>query len=87
MLDMNVDNVKELRNLLTEENIDEMKYVIFTVRDDDMNELNVFRSVLGDKELYCCDVIDSDEMIVNNYYHYNLDELIRNIIIDFEIED
>ena len=87
MLDMNVDNVKELRNLLTEENIDEMRYVIFTVRDDDMNELNVFRSVLGDKELFCCDVIDSDEMIVNNYYYYSLDELIRQIVIDFELED
>lgn len=82
---MNVDNVKELRELLTEENIDEMKYVIFTVRDDDMNELNVFRSVLGDKELFCCDVIDSDEMIVNNYYYYNLDELIRQIAIDWEL--
>ena len=84
---MNVDNVKELRELLTEENIDTMKYVIFTVRDDDMNELNVFKSVLGDKELYCADVIDSDEMIVNNYYYYSLDELIKNIIVDFELED
>ena len=83
---MNVDNVKELRELLTEENIDEMKYVIFTVRNDDMNELNVFRSVLGDKELFCCDVIDSDEMIVNNYYYYSLDELIRQIAIDWELE-
>ena len=84
---MNVDNVKELRNLLTEENIDEMKYVIFTVRDDDMNELNVFRSVLGDKILYCADIISEDEEIIANHYYYNLDELIRTIIIDFEIED
>ena len=85
MLDMNVDNVKELRELLTEERIDEMRYVIFTVRDDDMNELNVFKSVLGDKELYCCDIISEDEEIINNYYYYNLDELIRTIIIDFEL--
>ena len=86
MLDMNVDNVKELRELLTEENIDEMKYVIFTVRNDDINELNVFKSVLGDdKELYCCDIISEDEEIINNYYYYTLEELINTIIVDFEL--
>ena len=83
----NVDTKEELQNLLTKENIEREQYILFTVRNDDINQLNVFKSNLKDKELFCCDVIDSDEMIVNNYYYYSLDELIKNIIVDFEIED
>ena len=77
----------ELRDLLTEENVESMKYIEFTVGYDDMNYIEVFQSVLGDKILYCADVIDSDEEIVNNFYYYNLDELVRQIAIDWELED
>ena len=83
----NVDTKEELQNLLTKENIEREQYILFTVRNDDINQLNVFKSNLKDKELYCCDIISEDEEIINNYYYYNLDELIRTIIIDFEIED
>ena len=83
----NVDTKEELQNLLTKENIEREQYILFTVRNDDINQLNVFKSVLGDKELYCCDIISEDEEIIANHYYYNLDELIRTIIIDFEIED
>ena len=83
----NVDTKEELRNLLTKENIEREQYILFTVRNDDINQLNVFKSNLKDKELFCCDVIAEDEEIIANHYYYNLDELIRTIIVDFEIED
>ena len=81
----NVDTKEELRNLLTIENIEREQYILFTVRNDDINQLNVFKSVLGDKELYCCDIISEDEEIVNNFYYYSLDELIDTIIVEFEL--
>ena len=83
----NVQNVNELKDLLTEENVEEQKYIEFAVGYDDMNYIEVFQSVLGDKILYCADVIDSDEEVINNFYYYNLDELVRQIVIDWELED
>lgn len=79
---MNVNSVNELKELLTVKNIENEQYVIFTVLDDDMNELNVFKSKIGDKTLYCCDIISDDE-IINNYYYYSLEQLVEQIAVDF----
>ena len=84
---MNVNSVNELKNLLTEENVKNCRYVEFTVGCDDMNYLSVFMSCFNNpcRKLVCCDVISDDE-IVNNYYYYTLDDLIRQIVIDWELE-
>ena len=84
---MNVNSVNELKNLLTEENVKKCRYVEFTVGCDDMNYLSVFMSCFNNpcRKLVCCDVICDDE-IVNNYYYYTLDDLIRQIVIDWELE-
>ena len=84
----NVNSVNELKNLLTEENVKNCRYVEFTIFDNDMNYLSVFFSHFNNpcRKLVCCDVISDDE-IVNNYYEYTLNDLIRQIVIDFEMEE
>ena len=84
----NVNSVNELKNLLTEENIKNCRYVEFTIFDNDMNYLSVFFSFFNNpcRKLVCCDVISDDE-IVNNYYEYTLNDLIRQIVTDFEMEE
>ena len=68
-------------------NVKKCRYVEFTVGCDGMNYLSVFMSCFNNpcRKLVCCDVISDDE-IVNNYYYYTLDDLIRQIVIDWELE-
>ena len=73
---MNVQNVNELRELLTVENLDNMKYIEFTIMSDDMNYFSIFKS----RNIVCCDVIDNDDMIVNNYYHRTVEDMINQIV-------
>ena len=83
---MNVQNVNELKELLTVENLKEKRYIYLTVGCDDMNYLEVFLSKIhNNRQLVCCDVICDDE-IINNYYYYTVDELVRQISIDWELE-
>ena len=84
----NVNSVNELKNLLTDENIKNCRYVEFTIFNDDMNYLSVFYSKFNSstRKLICCDIVSDDE-IVNYYYHFTLDELISQIVTDFEMKE
>ena len=84
---MNVQNVNELKELLTLENLKEKRYITLSVGCDDMNYLEVFLSCFNNpnRTVVCCDVI-CDDTIINNYYYYTVDELVRQISIDWELE-
>lgn len=84
---INVQNVKELKELLTLENLKEKRYIHLTVGYDDMNYLEVFLSKIhNDRTLVCCDVIFDDE-IINYYYYYTVEELVKQISTDWELEE
>jgi uncharacterized radical SAM superfamily protein len=84
---INVQNVKELKELLTLENLKDKRYIHLTVGYDDMNYLEVYLSKFNNetKKLVCCDVICDDE-IINYYYYYTVEELVKQISTDWELE-
>ena len=85
---LNVNSVNELKNLLTEENIKKCRYVEFTIFNDEQNYLSVFASRFSTsyRKLVSCEIIADDE-VINNYCAYTLNDLIRQIVIDFEIKE
>jgi hypothetical protein len=84
----NVNSVNELKSLLTEENIKNCRYVEFTIFNDDQNYLSVFASRFSSscRKLVSCEVISDDE-VIDNYCAYTLNDLIRQIVIDFEMKE
>jgi hypothetical protein len=83
---INVQNVKELKELLTLENLKDKRYIHLTVGYDDMNYLEVYLSKIhNNRQLVCCDVICDDE-IINYYYYYTVEELVKQISTDWELE-